>query len=153
VSALLATSAAAFSAVKVAGALYLLWLAVSSWRGARTAGDEPLINVADPVHRRMRRPFSQGFLVGALNPKTAIFFLAFLPQFADPARGSVAGQVMILGLLFIVLACVPDFTWAIGAGKVRHRLARLHRRVVDRVSAVVYAALAALVTTANRAST
>ncbi len=88
-----------------------------------------------------------------MNPKTAVFFLAFLPQFADPSRGPVAAQVLILGLLFILLACVPDFAWAVGAAKVRARFARLRRKVVERVSAVVYAALATFVLTANRGST
>jgi threonine/homoserine/homoserine lactone efflux protein len=99
-----------------------------------------------------RRPFRQGLVVGALNPKTAIFFLSFLPQFVDPARGTPPLQVLVLGVLFILLACVPDFSWAVGAGKLRPRLARLRRRVVHRVSAAVYAALATVVLTTNRAS-
>jgi threonine/homoserine/homoserine lactone efflux protein len=152
VSALLATSAVAFSAVKVAGALYLLWLGLSAWRSSRSAGGEPVIALASSGGLA-RRPFRQGLVVGSLNPKTAIFFLAFLPQFADPSRGPVATQVLSLGLLFILLACVPDFSWAVGAGKLRPRLARLRRKLVERISAAVYAALGAFVLTANRAST
>jgi threonine/homoserine/homoserine lactone efflux protein len=153
ISALLATSAVAFSAVKLAGAAYLLFLALSAWRRSRDAGDERVVAATvTHVGASASRPFRQGFLVGALNPKTAVFFVAFLPQFADPSRGPVATQVLVLGLLFILLACVPDFTWAVGAGKLRARLTRLRRKVVERTSALVYAALATLVSTANRAS-
>ena len=151
VSALLATSAVAFSVVKLVGALYLLSLAISAWRSSRSRGDEVVIADA-PRSSVAAKPFRQGLLVGALNPKTAVFFLAFLPQFADPARGSVAVQVLLLGLLFIVLACLPDFTWALAAGKVRPRFARLRRRVVEGVSAFIYASLAAFLVTTNRAS-
>jgi threonine/homoserine/homoserine lactone efflux protein len=154
ISAVLATSAVAFSIVKIAGAAYLLLLAVAAWRSARGSRDEPVIaRTASGVAAAGRRPFRQGLVVGAFNPKTAVFFLAFLPQFADPARGPVGTQVLILGLLFILLACIPDFSWAVGAGKVRPRLVRLRRKVVERASAVVYAALATVVLTANRAST
>jgi threonine/homoserine/homoserine lactone efflux protein len=58
----------------------------------------------------------QGFLVAALNPKTALFFLAFLPQFADPARASMAAQVLALGLLFVALAVVTDSGYVLVAG-------------------------------------
>jgi threonine/homoserine/homoserine lactone efflux protein len=154
VSALLATSAVAFSVVKFAGALYLVWLAASAWRSSRTVGEDAVIAVDTwSCGRVAPRPFRQGLVVGSLNPKTAIFFLAFLPQFADPSRGPVGAQVLVLGLLFILLACVPDFSWAIGAGKLRPRLARLRRKIVERASAVVYAALATFVLTANRTST
>ena len=154
VSALVAASTVAFSLVKFAGALYLLWLAVNAWRDSRSAGDERVISIdAAKQAGRSRRPFRQGLVVGSSNPKTAIFFLAFLPQFAAPSRGPVALQVVVLGLVFILLACIPDFTWAVGAGKLRRRLGRLRRRVVERVSAAVYAALAAVVLSVNRAST
>jgi threonine/homoserine/homoserine lactone efflux protein len=152
VSALLATSAVAFSLVKVAGALYLVWLAIGAWRSSRSADEEPVIADLRGRNAIGRGPFRQGLVVGALNPKTAIFFLAFLPQFADPARGQIGIQVLLLGLLFILLACVPDLSWAVGAGKLRPRLARLRRKVVERASAVVYTVLAAGVLTLNRAS-
>jgi threonine/homoserine/homoserine lactone efflux protein len=153
ISALLATSAIAFSAVKVAGALYLLWLAINAWRSSRSAGEASVIGVDAPTQPTLaQRPFQQGLLVGSLNPKTAIFFLAFLPQFADPSRGPIAAQVLILGLLFILLACVPDFSWAVAAGRLRPSLARLRRKIVERISAAVYAGLATFVLTANRAS-
>ena len=153
VSALLAASTLAFSVVKFVGAIYLIWLAFNAWKDSRSAGDEPLIGIEGPeVHPSGRSPFRQGLLVGSSNPKTAIFFLAFLPQFASPRHGAVATQVLILGLVFILLACLPDFTWAVGAGKLRRRLAKLRRKIVERASAAVYAGLAALVLSVNRAS-
>jgi threonine/homoserine/homoserine lactone efflux protein len=153
VSALLAASTVAFSMVKVAGAVYLVWLAINAWRDSRSADDEPLVSVDGRAAAAGRRtPFRQGLLVGSSNPKTAIFFLAFLPQFANPKHGPIAAQLLILGCVFILLACVPDFSWAVGAGKLRRRLGRLRRKIVDRVSAVVYAGLAAVLLSANRAS-
>jgi threonine/homoserine/homoserine lactone efflux protein len=153
ISALLAASSVAFSMVKLAGALYLIWLAIGAWHDSRSAGDDPLISVDDSAEVAGRRkPFREGLLVGSSNPKTAIFFLAFLPQFANPSHGPVAPQLLILGLVFILLACLPDFSWAVAAGKLRRGLHRLRRKIVDRVSAVVYAALAAVVLSANRAS-
>ena len=149
-SALLAASAAAFSAVKLAGAAYLVWLAVGAWRSARRAGDAPVVEPGGTP--AAGRAFRQGFAVGALNPKTAVFFLAFLPQFADPARGPVAIQVLVLGLAFIAIACVPDFTWAVAAGRLRHRIGRVRRAVVDRLSAAVYALLAGVLLSTRRAS-
>ena len=150
-SALLAASTVAFSAVKLAGAAYLAWLAVGAWRSARRAGDERVVDASEePVPRGSA--FRQGFAVGAFNPKTAVFFLAFLPQFADPARGPVATQVLVLGLAFIAIACVPDFTWALAAGRMRHRVGRVRRAVVDRLSAGVYALLAGVLVSTNRAS-
>jgi threonine/homoserine/homoserine lactone efflux protein len=153
VSALLAASTVAFSVVKLAGALYLLWLAVNAWRDSRSAGAEPVVSIdRSGAGGSRRKPFRQGLLVGSSNPKTAIFFLAFLPQFANPRQGPIAPQVLILGLVFILLACVPDFSWALGAGRLRRRLGRLRRKIVERVSAAVYAGLAAVVLSVNRAS-
>jgi threonine/homoserine/homoserine lactone efflux protein len=153
VSALLAASTVAFSMVKIAGALYLIWLAISAWRDSRSASDDPVVSIDDsPEVAGRRKPFRQGLLVGSSNPKTAIFFLAFLPQFANPSHGPIAPQLLILGLVFILLACLPDFSWAVAAGKLRRRLGRLRRKIADRVAAVVYAGLAAVVLSVNRAS-
>jgi threonine/homoserine/homoserine lactone efflux protein len=109
-STLLMQSALAFSFVKMAGAAYLIYLGVQRLRGARTPVE---IEVrVEPL----RRIFLDGFVVNLLNPKTAMFFLAFLPQFVDPARGSVAGQIAALGLLFTVLGITSDGIYAILAG-------------------------------------
>jgi threonine/homoserine/homoserine lactone efflux protein len=152
VSTLLATSAVAFSVIKLAGALYLGWLALCAWRNSRLVGDEPMIAVGPDDIAITRRPFRQGLVVGSLNPKTAVFFLAFLPQFADPSQGPVATQLLVLGLAFILLACLPDFSWAVGAGRLRPRLARFRRNLIERMSVVVYSVLAGVILTANRAS-
>ncbi len=93
-SALIASSATAFTVVKLVGAAYLIVVGIRRILGARRAGDR-----ARPQPAPLRRLYAQGVVVNVLNPKTALFFLAFLPQFVDPDRGSVAPQVALLGLL------------------------------------------------------
>ena len=137
VSALLASSATAFSVVKYAGAAYLIYLGI---RRLREPGNDSA-GAAGPVARRQL--FWQGVLVNSLNPKTALFFLAFLPQFVDPERGAVAPQVMALGVLFLVLATLSDSTYAIVAGSVRGWLGE-RRRTITRVSGVSYVGLGVL---------
>ena len=125
VSAILASSAVAFSVVKYAGAAYLVWLGIQRLRSRGVAlPDAPAVP--------LRRVFRDGVIVNVLNPKTAIFFLAFLPQFVDPARGAGAAQVAVLGALFVVLAVLSDGVYALVAGWVGDRLrrsARLRRRL------------------------
>jgi threonine/homoserine/homoserine lactone efflux protein len=91
-SALLATSAAAFTVVKLAGAAYLLFLGIQALRVSAAPADA---SADDEAGRALRR----AFLTGLLNPKVAVFFLAFLPQFVCPARGSVVLQFVVLGTL------------------------------------------------------
>lgn len=149
VSAVIAASATAFTGVKVAGAAYLLWMAWRSWRSRAegTLADLRPAGKALPA----RRALARGLLVGALNPKTAIFYLAFLPQFVTPSAGPVWAQLLVFGLLFIALATVLDATWAVAGGSLRRLLPRLRTRVVDRVSGTVYALLAAATLTVRRA--
>ena len=111
-SAVLASSAVAFGVVKYAGAVYLIWLGFRKLFGR---SDAPEIATAsrDRGHARL---FRDGFVVNLLNPKTAIFFLAFLPQFVDPSRGHIAMQVAVLGLLFTALGAVTDSCYALAAG-------------------------------------
>ena len=135
VSALLAGSPAVLTAVKVAGAAYLLAMGV---RALRRRGAAP---AAASVPRAAL--FRQGLVVDALNPKTALFFLAFLPQFVDPAHGSVALQTAVLGLCFVALATVSDGLYALAAGTLSERLRRsprAHRRL-DQVSGAAYLGL------------
>jgi threonine/homoserine/homoserine lactone efflux protein len=105
-SAILAASAVAFNAVKLAGAAYLVVLGI---RRIRSAGQGEQ-RAAEPAS--LRRIYLQGMVVQALNPKAALFFLAFLPQFIDPARG-VAFQVVVLGALFVALGVCSDSAWAL----------------------------------------
>lgn len=111
VSAILVSSAAAFQVVKLLGAAYLVWLGVRKLLGA--------VRVADPgAPERLptARLFREGVVVNVLNPKTALFFFAFLPQFVDPGRGQPALQIAILGTLFVLLGVASDGAWALLAG-------------------------------------
>jgi threonine/homoserine/homoserine lactone efflux protein len=138
VSALLASSAVAFSVVKYAGAAYLIYLGIRRL----LEGEEP--EQAEEDRRAGRkRLFWQGVLVNSLNPKTALFFLAFLPQFVDPERGAVAPQVLALGVLFLVLATLSDSTYALVAGSVRGWLGE-RRRTLARISGCSYVGLGVL---------
>lgn len=121
-SALLMQSALAFGVVKYAGAAYLIYLGLRTLL-ART--DMPSEVEVEP--KRLSRVLLQGFLVNLLNPKTALFFFAFLPQFVQPAHGPVAAQVVVLGLLFIGLALISDSLYALLAGNAG-RLMKGNRR-------------------------
>jgi threonine/homoserine/homoserine lactone efflux protein len=107
-SALLLTSAFAFSVVKYLGAAYLIYLGVRTLL-AREERQRALV----PTPRRFPQLFAQGFLVNLLNPKTALFFYAFLPQFVDPTRGAVVGQTLLFGVLFVLLASCTDSLYAL----------------------------------------
>jgi threonine/homoserine/homoserine lactone efflux protein len=124
---LIAASEVGFTVVRYAGAAYLIYLGVRKWRER----DEPTERVASARSRLYLR----GLLVQLLNPKIAIFFLAFLPQFVDSGRGPVATQVLVLGTLFTLLAVLSDGAyvllagafgrWLRGGRRTRRRLARL----------------------------
>lgn len=106
-SAILLSSALAFNLVKYAGAAYLVYLGLRTWLAR-----EPL-ELAVITRQPLGQIFLQGLMVNALNPKTALFFFAFLPQFVDPARGAAWLQFLLLGLVFIALATFSDGTYAI----------------------------------------
>jgi threonine/homoserine/homoserine lactone efflux protein len=111
ISALLVTLALAFGTVRFLGAAYLVVLGVQTLLGS----SEPIAAAqVEPV--AMRRIFTQGVIVNLLNPHTALFFFAFLPQFVNPARGRVSLQMLALGLLFIGISAVTDSGWALAAG-------------------------------------
>jgi threonine/homoserine/homoserine lactone efflux protein len=107
-SAILMSSALAFSIVKYLGAGYLIYLGIRRLL-KRTQDHE----IASLQRQSLRRIYSQGVLVAALNPKTALFFLAFLPQFVDPSVGSVTLQLLTLGGLFVTMAIVTDSMYAL----------------------------------------
>jgi threonine/homoserine/homoserine lactone efflux protein len=118
VSALVMASAEAFTVLKLAGAGYLIWLGIKTIREAR-------IEVPADVHATgAGRAFREGVVVEALNPKTAAFFLAFIPQFVDPAQGDVALQFVMLGLISVALNTLTDVVVALTAARARDGLAR-----------------------------
>ncbi|HEY8557370.1 MAG TPA: LysE family translocator [Actinomycetes bacterium] len=133
-SALLVSSATAYHAVRWLGAAYLIWLGV---RRLLAREEDAAGTGRGPGSRRvgLRRVVAQGVVVNVLNPKTALFFLAFLPQFVDVSRGSVPFQVVVFGVAFILLGLVSDGTYALlastGAGWLRRRpgVARTSRLV------------------------
>jgi threonine/homoserine/homoserine lactone efflux protein len=117
-AAVFAVSSLAFTIVKFAGALYLVWLGIQALRAPRVADSAIAPRPATPA-----RVFRDGFLVALLNPKTTIFFAAFLPQFMSTAAPSLA-QTLALALTFIVIAGTSDSVYALAAGSVGPALAR-----------------------------
>jgi threonine/homoserine/homoserine lactone efflux protein len=110
-SAIIVSSALAFGVVKYLGAAYLVWIGVRTLLAKDAVSGTPAVS-AEPLSR----VFRDGFLVNLFNPKTAIFFLAFLPQFVDPARGALHWQILILGATFMGLGIVSDGIFALAAG-------------------------------------
>jgi threonine/homoserine/homoserine lactone efflux protein len=146
-SSLLVSSATAFAAVKYAGAAYLIGLGLHTLLVRK---DEPTATVRR--ERRLRRRFGQGVVVNVLNPKTALFFFAFLPQFVDPDKGSAALQIGVLGLLFVGLAVISDSVWALAAGSASERLrgSRRFLAVQRYVSGSVFVGLGTITAFARR---
>src|SRR5204863_9802818 len=118
-----------------AGAVYLIYVGVRKLLGR----DDPSL---EPGEQRVsyRRAFVRGAVVNVLNPKTALFFLALLPQFVDPDRGGVWSQALVLGLLFVALGLVTDSLYALAAGTVAGLLRR-RRAVVRYASGFVFIVL------------
>ncbi len=116
VSAIVLTSAELFTALKLAGAVYLVWLGIRTLRAASRDASTGAGAAAPPVGAP--RAFREGVLVEALNPKTAAFFLAFIPQFVDPT-GSVALQFMVLGFVSVALNTLADIVVAFAASGIR----------------------------------
>jgi threonine/homoserine/homoserine lactone efflux protein len=138
-SAVLMSSAVAFEAVKLGGAGYLVWLGVRALRGGKEE-DPP-----GSAPARLTRAYAQGVVVNVLNPKTALFFLAFLPQFVDPDAGRPAPQMLVLGALFVTLGVLSDGTYALVASRFGAwlRTRRTFARNRRYVSGGVYIALGA----------
>jgi len=140
-AALVAKSAAAFAIVKYAGAAYLIYLGI---RALRTGAD-PLADVS-PKTTGMGRAFSEGVLVEVLNVKTAIFFLAFIPQFVNPAQG-IAQQFVLLGSICVLLNTAVDVLVVLFAARLlsNGRLMRARARLLNRCSGFTMLALGAYV--------
>jgi threonine/homoserine/homoserine lactone efflux protein len=118
-SALVASSATAFTTVKLVGAAYLVVVGI---RRILTRDDQ--VAGVSPMPAPLQKVFAQGLVVNILNPKTALFFLAFLPQFVDPDRGSAWLQIAFLGCLFVVIALCSDVAYALLADALAGRLRR-----------------------------
>lgn len=118
-SALLATSAVAFQAVKYAGVAYLVYLGIKAFLEKSGSLDLPAAQVVPPM-----QAFRQGLFTEILNPKTALFFLAFLPQFIHPESGSVIAQFSLLGIIFVGLSICVTSLLALAAGSIRGWLSR-----------------------------
>ncbi|CAJ93744.1 Threonine/homoserine/homoserine lactone efflux protein [Cupriavidus necator] len=120
---LFSVSALAFSVVKYAGAAYLIWLGIRALRGGAAAADGGTVEAAP---RSLRQVVRDGFVVALLNPKTAIFFAAFLPQFMNPA-GSALTQSLALGVAFVLIAATTDACYVMAAAAVMPALRRAGR--------------------------
>lgn len=146
-SALLVSSATAFNVVKYAGAIYLIGLGIKTML---SRGDAHAGRTMEPD--RLRRIYAQGAVVNILNPKTALFFLALFPQFVKQDRGSVLGQTLALGGIFLVIALLSDGTYAMLSGtfggwlRERAGFARAQRYV----SGVIYVGLGVVASLAGR---
>jgi len=112
-SAVLATSATAFNTVKWLGAGYLVFV------GLRTLMVRPKVIAGDTSSVSLRRSFGQGVVVNTLNPKVALFFLSYLPQFIDPDKGAASSQALVLGTVFVLIGCVTDGMYALTASALR----------------------------------
>jgi threonine/homoserine/homoserine lactone efflux protein len=140
-SALIVSSAIAFSAVKYVGAAYLVFVGIRKLLGK----DEPTEAAEERPPRSGRRVFSQGVVVNVLNPKTALFFLAFLPQFVDPDR-PVWTQTIVLGLCWVGLGLLSDGAYALAGGTIG-RVLRRRRRAVRYASGGIFVGLGAVAAT------
>ncbi len=147
-AALLAANPLAFGVMKLCGAAYLCYLAWGAWRAPVSAlphaGDSAAVHERSPAPISWPRMVARGLVMNSTNPKVLVFFLALLPQFADPARGSVAAQVGVLGLVFmlaswLVFGSIALFSGWFGAVLMRSSRAQ---RALNRAAALVFVALA-----------
>ena len=139
VAAIFKTSVMAFTLLKIAGAGYLLYLAWQAFRSGTTAVPAP-----EKQHQGARTLFARGILMNITNPKVAIFFLSFLPQFADPTHGPIPQQIILLGMVFIVAALLVFGLIAWVASYLSHWLNNSQRgqRIINRVAGTIFVALA-----------
>lgn len=117
-----------FTALKLAGAAYLVYLGVKAWR-QRGSLRAAFAGEGDGARAGGLRTFGEGFAVGVANPKTMVFFAAVLPQFVDRAQGHVVVQMLVLGLVFNVIALASDSVWGLLASGGRDWFARSPRRL------------------------
>lgn len=125
VGGIVAQSVVLFTILKVAGALYLMYLGVQAIRHRGRAAEQ----ANDALPRSAWRQLGEGFVVGITNPKTIAFFVAVLPQFVDLSNGSVPLQMIELGLVFFVIALISDGIWALVAASARTWFGRSPKRI------------------------
>lgn len=147
VAAIFQTSAFAFTVLKFAGAAYLLYLAWQAFRAPTTG-----VRLGESSSADGWALYRRGIIMNITNPKVSIFFLAFLPQFAEPARGSLTVQMMLLGALFILATLLVFGGIALLAGTIGRRLGQSAKaeKVMNRVAGTVFAALALKLATTER---
>lgn len=147
-SAIIASSATAFAILKYAGAAYLIWMGARRLLGGESIGH---VAAGADSTTSQRRLFRQGFIVNLLNPKSAIFFVAVLPQFVDRTRGAPWVQVLILGAIFLTIAVISDGAWVLCAGWVSTRLrSRRAQRIESTLSGAVLIGLGLVAATQRR---
>lgn len=135
-AALIAANPALFEALRWLGATYLIWLAYQAWT-ARAAGQ---------TSAALGTPFLQGYLTNILNPKVALFMLAFLPHFTDPSAGALAQQFLTLGAIFCTSGVIIISGYALLAGRARALMAS-RETLINRISALILGGLAARLVT------
>lgn len=147
-SAVLATSATAFNAVKWLGAGYLVFV------GLRTLLVRPKSVSGDSTSVTLKRSFTQGVVVNTLNPKVALFFLSYLPQFIDADKGAAWSQALVLGTVFVLIGCCTDGMYALTASALRDKLlsGRTLPFVQRYVAGTVFVALGVMAATTSPAS-
>ena len=139
IAAIFQTSEVAFNALKIIGALYLLYLAWQAFRSSATQ-----LEPGEDNHSNWKQLYLRGILMNITNPKVAIFFLAFLPQFADPSNGSITLQMILFGSLFIVSAlCVfSGIAWSAGFLGEWLKSSDKYQTIINRMAGTVFIGLA-----------
>ncbi|WP_248583041.1 LysE family translocator [Nocardioides sp. InS609-2] len=125
--AIVAASATAYSALKLCGAAYVVYLGIQAIRHRSDA--RLILEGMRPSATRQSRPVRMGFVVGVTNPKTLVYFAAFLPQFVNEGAGSTGPQIALLGAVFALMAVMSDSVWALAASRARDWFARRPSRL------------------------
>ncbi len=145
-AALLAAVPIAYTVVRIGGAIYLMYL------GVRAFAKHSPIATREVAHASLATIFRQGAITNILNPKVALFFLAFLPQFVDPARGSAAAQIVVLGLIFDTSGTAVNTIVALGASRAAERV-RANSKSVDilhKITGMIFIGLGLRIALASR---
>lgn len=147
-AALFAHAPAAYDVLRIAGAVYLLWIAIGHFRGAR----EATLDDDQRATRSAKRVFVRAWLNNLANPKVILFYLAFLPQFVTPAAGSVTLQLLALGFVFLLLGLIIDLVLGVFSGRIGDWLRQRAslRKALDRVAGTIIGALGARLLIAGR---